>query len=614
MPSCTPNGTDRGWENHFRVGSILWAQLAAKNPERGLICSDKDGVMQLYAWELDSGDLRKLTNLQAGVADGLLSADGRYVYYLEDKGGNEVGHFVRVLFSGGPPEEVTPNLPPYCPVKISQSNDGKVMGAQVAESDGHKLYLWGAGSTPRQIYKGDLPALGPSISSNGEIAVIATMKSGESLDTQLLAFDSKSGEQLAELWDGKGTSNSIGAFSPLPGDFRMLSSTTRSGYDRPIIWNPITGQRRDLRVDCIPGDVSPWTWTRDAKSVLLSQTHHARQQLYLYQLDTDKLTRLRHPEGVFGDERGRAAFTHEDEILVTWQDSVHPSRLIALDNLTGQKTRTVLTVGDAPTGLPWKPISVISENGDTVFGWLAVPGGDGPFPTILHTHGGPSVVMSNQYSAECQTWLDHGFAYCSINYHGSVTFGKEFEKSIEGHPGKLEVQDMAAACRWLVQQNVAQADAVFLTGNSYGGYLTLHALGKRPELWAGGMAGVAIADWVQMYIDQNDLLRDFQKALFGGTPEELVDAHKESSPITHAEHIEAPILVIQGRNDTRCPPRQMQAFERKLNALGKQIFIHWFDAGHLTHDQEQQIAHQSLKLRFVRSVMERLPMDQTDFQ
>ena len=570
--------------------------------------------MQLHAWEIDSGNLRQLTNLPAGVVEGMISADGEYAYYLHDDGGNEIGHFVRIPFAGGPPEDVTPDLPPYSPVQISQSSNGSLTGAQVAEPDGHKFYLWAAGSKPRQLYKSQLPAFGQSISCDGEIAVIATMKSAESLDTQLLAFDSESGEQVAELCDRKGVTNSVGKFSPIAGDFRMLSTTNESGHVCPIIWNPVTGQRWDLCVDDIPGDVSPWAWSRDARCVLLSQIYHARQQLWLYHPGTDSLTKLRHPDGAFGDERGNAIFTDEDEILVIWQDPIHPPRLIALDKGTGRETRTVLTAGEVPAGRPWSPITFISENGDTIFGWLAVPEGDGPFPTILHTHGGPTTVITNRYLAESQAWLDNGIAFCTINYHGSTTFGEMFEKSIEGRLGELEVQDMAAACRWLIQQNVARADAVFLSGNSYGGYLTLQALGKRPELWAGGMAGVAIADWVRLYSDQNDLLRGVQKALFGGTPEELPEIYKESSPITHAEQIQAPILVIQGSNDTRCPAGQMQEYERKLNALDKHIDVHWFDAGHLTHDQEQQIAHQTLKIRFVRSVLERSSADQADFQ
>ena len=83
----------------------------------------------------------------------------------------------------------------------------------------------------------------------------------------------------------------------------------------------------------------------------------------------------------------------------------------------------------------------------------------------------------------------------------------------------------------LVEKNIAKADAVFLTGWSYGGYLTLLGLGKAPELWAGGMAGVALADWVMNYEDSAETLRGYQVSLFGGTPEEKMEQYRISSPI-----------------------------------------------------------------------------------
>ena len=99
---------------------------------------------------------------------------------------------------------------------------------------------------------------------------------------------------------------------------------------------------------------------------------------------------------------------------------------------------------------------------------------------------------------------------------------------------------------------------VFLTGWSYGGFLTLQALGTAPGLWAGGMAGIAVADWVSEYEDENDVLRAYDRALFGGTPAQKMEAYVRASPITYAEHVDAPVLIIQGRNDTRCPARQVE--------------------------------------------------------
>jgi dipeptidyl aminopeptidase/acylaminoacyl peptidase len=80
--------------------------------------------------------------------------------------------------------------------------------------------------------------------------------------------------------------------------------------------------------------------------------------------------------------------------------------------------------------------------------------------------------------------------------------------------------------------------------------------------------------------------------------------HRAASPLTYAAQVKAPILVIQGRNDTRCPARQMQAYEAKLKELGKAIQVEWFDAGHLMGNNEQSIHHQELKLRFAQQVLQ----------
>jgi dipeptidyl aminopeptidase/acylaminoacyl peptidase len=375
-----------------------------------------------------------------------------------------------------------------------------------------------------------------------------------------------------------------------------------------MIWDIRSGERRELFLDDIPGDVEAWHWSRDTRRVLLSQLHQARRQLYLYDLETDEVVKLKQPPGLVGSYYDNGTVTEGNEVLITWQNSSHPTRLIALDGSGRGEARTVLAAGDTPdgeahAGRPWQSVTFPSENGDPVHAWLAVPDGEGPFPTILHVKGGPTSAMLEYFSPESLAWLDHGFAFFSINYHGATTFGKRFEKSIIGQLGELEVEDMAGGYHWLVDNDITQPEAVLLTGDSYGGYLTLQALGVRPELWAGGMAGIAIADWTLLYEDENEGMRGYQRALFGGTPEEKPEAHRKSSPITYAEQVQAPILVIQGSNDSRCPVRQMQAYESRLRSLGKQIEVHWFEAGHGARAQEQRLEHQVLKLRFAQRVL-----------
>ena len=99
-------------------------------------------------------------------------------------------------------------------------------------------------------------------------------------------------------------------------------------------------------------------------------------------------------------------------------------------------------------------------------------------------------------------------------------------------------------------------------------------------------------------------LRDLIQAWFGGTPAEKPDLYARSSPITYVERVAAPVLIIQGRNDTRTPARPIEVYAQRMQALGKEIEVHWFDAGHGSLVVEQQIEHQELMLRFAYHVLE----------
>ena len=589
------------WRKRFRAASILWATLAEQNPAHGLVCTDKDGIYQLYAWDVPAGELRQVTQQPAGVVGGSISSDGNHIFFLKDQGGNEIGHFVRVLFQGGQAEDISPDLPPYSSFAVTQSRNGNVFGFRAAAQNKFSFYQKRRDTALTLLYESDSISFGPSFSSDGTIAVIGSSERTKSLDFSLLAMDTESGQRINELWE-EGASIDNPIFSPIEGDARLACTSSQSGFERPLLWNAVTGECIPLQMDDVPGTILPQAWSSDAEQILLCQVYQAQYHLYRYEVRAHTVVKLDHPVGTLG-AWAPGFFAADDEIWVTWEDSSHPTRLIALDAKSGAFKRDVLKTGVAPEGKAFRSITLTSENGDTIQGWLAVPEGEGPFPTILETHGGPTWVMSSLFSPVAQCWLDHGFAYFSLNYHGSTTFGKPFEKSIWGHLGDLEVQDMAAAYTWLVDNKIARPDSVLLTGGSYGGYLTLLAIGNRPELWAGGMAEVAIADWKTMYEDEAESLRGYQRALFGGAPDDVPEATRKSSPITYAEQVKAPIMVIQGANDTRTPARQLKLYEEKLKSLGKQIEVHWFNAGHGSRAQEQQIEHQELMLNFAYRVL-----------
>lgn len=598
-----PSDNVAPWKQRFLAPKIFWSQLRPEAPDRGLVATNLSGKIQLHAWDVPSGALRQVTTREEGVAGGFLSPDGRYIYYLDDHGGNEIGHFVRVPFEGTAREDVTPDLDPYSSFGLSFSRAGNLV-CFVAATGGSHLTCVDVGQdgslgTARRVYRTDSFVEGPVVSHGGEIAVLGSTERTGTPDLSLVALDTRTGAEIAELWDGPGSGMELGPFSPVPGDTRMLAATDRSGARRPFIWNPATGERRELDLPDVDGEVRALAWSHDASQLLLLQFHHAVQRLYLYDLDAEKLKRLQHPDGTYW----AAYFAPGGEIFAQWTDAANPPQLIALHPETGEKLRTVLAAGGVPASRPFRSVSFPSSGGQMIQGWLALPNGEGPFPTILDMHGGPQSAATNGFAPGAQAWLDHGFAFLTINYRGSTTFGREFEQQIWGNPGDREVDDMAAARDWLVANGIAAPDQVLLTGWSYGGYLTLQALGRRPELWAGGMAGIAITDWRLQYEDSAEMLKGYQAAMFGGTPDEKPDQYAASSPITYAEQVSAPVLLIQGRNDTRCPARPVELYEAKLKALGKPIEVHWFEAGHGSRSVDLDIKHHELMLHFAHRVL-----------
>jgi dipeptidyl aminopeptidase/acylaminoacyl peptidase len=94
-------------------------------------------------------------------------------------------------------------------------------------------------------------------------------------------------------------------------------------------------------------------------------------------------------------------------------------------------------------------------------------------------------------------------------------------------------------------------------------------------------------------------LKAFDRALFGGTPEERPEFYRERSPITYADRVRAPVLVMGGRNDPRCPIRQIENYLARLRELGKPHEFYEFDAGHSSMVVDEKIRQLARQIEFV---------------
>src|SRR4029079_4775510 len=126
---------DARWQQRFRAPRILYSRLAKAAPDRGLVVTNRSGEDQIYAWDVPTGDLRQVTHDETGKLLGYIQPDGRYIYYVADKQGNELEHYVRVPFESGDEQEVTPGLPDYSSWEIAVSRAGNLLGMSLAKGE-----------------------------------------------------------------------------------------------------------------------------------------------------------------------------------------------------------------------------------------------------------------------------------------------------------------------------------------------------------------------------------------------------------------------------------------------------------------------------------------------
>jgi dipeptidyl aminopeptidase/acylaminoacyl peptidase len=602
---------NQDWRRFFDIPRVAWAGAARLRPERGLVCTDVSGQRQLHSWNVETNELRQLTNVAHGVATGTLSPDGRHVYWANDVDGKEKGHLVRVRWEGGDVEQVDQEAKPFAvPAFILPDVTGTRIAFIVAEPDGSRVELLplspeGDLGEQRTVWRSRALIRRVLCSADGAFVAVRHNESTQGLHESTSVIDTTTGRRVADFGDGADATVSPMLWAPGAGDLRLLAVTSTSGRELPILLSPLSGERHALAVNDIEGTVLPLDWASDPETILLLQVHRAITRLHLYYLTT----RQHRPVplvGALNPSVSRPAWFAPDGIRAVLEDSTHPGRVVAIDPQSDERERSILTVDTGgASASEWRSIEFESR-GDVVQAWLATPGDAGPWPVVIETHGGPEAVELETYWPGAQAWLANGFAYCTVNYHGSTTFGSAFRDSIVGCPGDLEVDDVVAARQWLVDHRVAIPEQVLLTGISYGGYLTLQTVGRRPELWAGGIAIVAIADWRGVVGDETTpALRLYAERLLGGSPDTNPDVYRSASPITYAERVQAPLLVIQGRGDTRVPAAQLERYAARVRQTGGNIEVVWFEAGHQLGTRDQRVTWMKAALGLAARALDR---------
>lgn len=589
------------WERRFRAPTRTLPTWSRHAPERTVFRSDEEGSFQAYAWERGSGPPRRLTDERVGVQLASISGDGSELVWFSDPTGDESGRWMAVPFEGGAARELFPGVPAGWPDGLALGRE-LVVGA-IADRAGFALYVSVRGGPAREIHR-DVDSLGFSgtdlhlegfdlagLSADEELVSVEAAQGGDNIHRAPRVLLSRTGEVVGELADGPGLAIHSFAWSPEPGDQRILVAHERDDLKRPSVWDPTSGERVDLELE-LPGEVIPVDWWPDARSVLLVQVFRGRDRLYRYDLDRGSITEVQHPVGEIHGARVRP------DGRVWLRVSSGEGAPVVLDD-TG---REVLPTppGGVRVGRPNRGWLFRNPAGDLVHGWLVTPEGDGPFPTYLKVHGGPDWLYLDTWWPDVQSLVDEGFAVAMVNYRGSTGYGRRWRDHIIGNIGFPEVEDVVAGLDDLVARGVADPERVAIGGWSWGGYITLLALGTHPDRFAAGIGAVPVANYMESYDDSAPSLQAYDRSLVGGIVHDVPDLVRERSPITYVDRVRAPVLVIVGEHDSRCPPKQIHGYVDALRAAGGDVELYSYEEGHTPYVVDEEVREWGTVLEFLR--------------
>jgi dipeptidyl aminopeptidase/acylaminoacyl peptidase len=258
---------------------------------------------------------------------------------------------------------------------------------------------------------------------------------------------------------------------------------------------------------------------------------------------------------------------------------------------------------DAPAGRPFRSWTYDGGHGQQVHGWIVEPDGPGPHPVMVFVHGGPWWLYEDRYMPEVQSYVDAGFLVGMPNYRGSTGYGRAWRDALTGDAGFTDVDDVTAGLRDLLRRPEADPSRTVIAGWSWGGYITLMQLGRNPDLWTAGVAGVPVGDYVMAYAEEAPSLQAMDRALFEGTPETQADRYRRGNPITYVDEVTAPVMFVVGEHDSRCPPEQALAYVDRLKARGHPHELYLFSTGHGSHVVDESVHQQRAILAFLRALV-----------
>jgi dipeptidyl aminopeptidase/acylaminoacyl peptidase len=540
--------------------------------------------------------------IQMGVSDDrqlapAWSPDGKWIVYQQDKGGNEIYDLFAVPSDGGEPVNLT-RTDDISETSPHWSPQGEVLAIgykpRTASAVDLGLLDWSTRrvrnltqeKTPDHVW--NFVAWSPDGKS-----MYAVRANAGFTDADVYRIDVQSGDQKSLTAHQGEVVYTASSVSP-DGKTLLIGSNEKNGVPNVALLDLATGRKSwvtDLKWEAQSGDFSP-----DGKWFTYQVNTDGRLSVYLRNTASGHAERLALPEGLNGLAGTPSAFSPDGgRLLISHQSSNRPADFWIYDRQTGKPKQLTFSALASlnPNLVPQAQlVHYKSFDGLVISAFLWMPFNlkrDGSNPGVVLPHGGPTGQTLDSFNRLAAALASRGYVTIAPNVRGSTGYGIEFQKANRQDLGGGDLQDEVYAARFLEATGYVHPKKIGIAGGSYGGFMTLMAIGKTPDVWAAGVEMFGIINWFSMLQHEDPLLQQYEKSLLGD-PVKDHEVYENCSPLKYIRQATAPLLVLQGENDIRVPKEEAEQVVNSLRQAGKRVEAHYYpNEGHGFAKRENQI-------------------------
>ena len=261
------------------------------------------------------------------------------------------------------------------------------------------------------------------------------------------------------------------------------------------------------------------------------------------------------------------------QIVVSVYSDSNPGELYLYDRDTG-KARFLMSSRpqlDKKQMASVKPFNFIARDGQSIYGYLTIPHGSNGknLPMIVNPHGGPIGPRDDwAFNPEAQLLASRGYAVLQVNYRGSGGYGKKFQDAGHMQWGQGIQNDIIDATQWAIKNGYADKERICIYGGSFGGYSSLMAPIRAPDLFKCTFGYVGVYDIDMMFkrgdIPESESGQRFLRRTHGSDS----NSWTENSPARRAAEVKIPVYLAAGARDVRTPPEQTELMNKALIQAG----------------------------------------------